>query len=960
MYGQVCNTPAAFTFTNPCLGSATQFSGAGDGNPATWTWNFGDPASGGNNTASGQNPSHTFSSSASYNVTLTIPGPCGSVTQSVQINTPPVVNILHDTLVCPNSYTIDASSFTNANFLWSTGQTTSSLSIVDAGRYWLKVTQNGCTGVDTAKINIWGQGNVGNYNWAFGNKGSFNFKSNPPIPINGINISTNGGSSIISSPTGNLLLYTDGSNVYDRNNNIMTNGTGLLGNTSGYESSVIIPDPRDNNIYYIVTTSPTNGLNYSIADLSYNGGAGEIIQKNIPLSTPVLNGVASTYDGQNGFWAVAQQAGSSNIMSYHITMGGFNTTPVISSVGSAATGNNGYVQFSSDGTKLAISYASQNLVEVYNFDKNTGIISNPVAITNVKNPYSVAFSAGNNYLYVSTDTLHRLLQYNLGAGTQAKIDSSKYVLSKDSTINYDALAMNPDGQIDVALGNSGYLGVINSPDGDTSNADYIHKAITLTGAQSNTGLPNILTNYFGKPDWAVGISGNCIGGTTNFIAVAPDVVKSWFWDFGEPSSGAANNSTSSVATHVYANPGTYVVSVRAIYLCGDTTMTNAITISSYPVVNLGGNITVCSDTVYTLNAGNPNMAYSWSTGETTQQISVKQNGKYYVNVSNNGCVTPDTANVTFYHISPVYIGKDTTLCSGQSVSYNVGTIKAGSTVTWNNGSHKDTILVNSTGKYYATVSYNGCNVSDTVLVKVNPATTPINFGPDEIICTGITKTLNAGNPGLSYLWSTGATTQQIQVVSNQVSSNNTFWVRAYIGQCSVSDTIELSFVSGPNVSLPNEVTYCPDEINYANLYAGPAVSYLWSPTNETTDSIHVQAGNYSLTATDARGCKTTVSTNVYTYCQPYLYVPSAFSPNGDGINELFVIHGENIDQYEIDIFDKWGELIYVSHSMKDSWDGMYKGRLAQEDVYSWRIIYYAQGKSSLTKYTQEGNVTLLK
>jgi len=954
-----CITPSGFTFKNPCFGSPTQFSGTGQGNPSTWTWTFGDPTSGINNTSTGQNPTHTFTSTnTSYTVTLAVPG-CPNVTQTVSIITPPVVTLLKDTTVCPNTYTINASSFTNATYLWSIGDTTSSLKVVDAGRYWLKVTQNGCSGVDTAKIRVWGQGNKGNYNWLFGNNGSFNFSSNPPSAISGNQILTNGGSASISSPTGNLLLYTDGHTVFNQKNDTMKNGSGLLGNTTGYQSSIIIPSPQANNIYYIFTVSPSNGLNYSIADLSYDSGYGEVTQKNIPLSLSVNNDIASTYDDQNGFWTVAQEAGSTNLIAYHVTQsGGLNTTPVTSSVGVISADSNGYMKFSSDGTKLAIAYPSQNLVEVYNFNKQTGAISNPVPVK-VENPYSLEFSPNDSLLYVSTDTLHTLLQYNLGAATPALIDSSKYVLSKDPTLNYDALETTPDGQIYVALGNSGYVGVVSNPSGDTSSAGYVQKAINLGGAKSNTGLPNFVSNYYTTSSWGSSVSSGCVGLASSYQATAPDTVQSWTWNFGDGTTATTLNSSQSSGTHVFSSPGKYTVTVHAVYICGDTTMTTTVNIYAFPVVNLGGTITVCTASSLVLDAKNPGMQYEWSTGAVTQQITVNTSGKYYVIVDNNGCGAVDTAYVTFLHISPLNLGNDTTICGGQQVILQIGNVLAGSTIFWNTGSNASSITVTTTGKYYADVTYNTCKVSDTISVKVNPIPTAVNLGPDALLCSGTPKQLDAGNPGFSYLWSTNQTTEQISIVKS-----GSYWVKIYIGSCFIySDTVQITFDPGPALNLPSTVYFCPDEQKYVNLFGGLANSYLWSPTNETTDSIHAtQPGIYSLTGFDANGCKFVVSTQVTTYCQTQLFVPKAFSPNGDGINDVFTIYGENIEQFEIDIFDKWGELIYVSHSLNDSWDGTYKGRRVQVDVYTWKITYYSSNQTSsiTTSHFKEGNVTVLK
>lgn len=110
--------------------------------------------------------------------------------------------------------------------------------------------------------------------WYFGQNAGLDFNSGSPVSINGSQMNTLEGCSTISNSSGQLLFYTDGVTVWDRNHNIMPNGTGLMGHESSTQSSLVIPKPNDPNIYYLFTVSEINsdGLRYSVIDMSLNGG----------------------------------------------------------------------------------------------------------------------------------------------------------------------------------------------------------------------------------------------------------------------------------------------------------------------------------------------------------------------------------------------------------------------------------------------------------------------------------------------------------------------------------------------------------------------------------------------------------------------------------------------------------------------------------------------------------------
>ncbi len=132
-------------------------------------------------------------------------------------------------------------------------------------------------------------------NWFFGEYAGLNFKNKTPVPLVG-KLATREGCAAISNSKGVLLFYTDGTSIWNKNHNVMPNGVELFGNNSSTQSAIIIPDPLQQNIYYVFTVNngeklvlneEKKGLNYSIVDMNLDNGNGDVVpeSKNIHLIT---------------------------------------------------------------------------------------------------------------------------------------------------------------------------------------------------------------------------------------------------------------------------------------------------------------------------------------------------------------------------------------------------------------------------------------------------------------------------------------------------------------------------------------------------------------------------------------------------------------------------------------------------------------------------------------------------
>jgi hypothetical protein len=341
----------------------------------------------------------------------------------------------------------------------------------------------------------------------------------------------------------------------------------------------------------------------------------------------------------------------------------------------------------------------------------------------------------------------------------------------------------------------------------------------------------------------------CAGQTTTLTGGGGGTYQ---WRNAAGNIGGATNSTYTTGT-----AGTYRVVVTTTATgCKDTSAPVTVNVNALPVVNLGNDTTFCSGNTLTLNAGNVGSTYLWNNASTNQTRTVNSTGTYWVRVTNGtGCQKTDTINVTVNPTPVVNLGNDTNLCLGVSLVLNSG--NPGATRLWDNNTTAQTRTVTSSGTYYVRVtnSFN-CTARDTIVTTFF-ASPVVNLGPDQDICAGNTVTLDAGNPGETYLWD-NSTTQQ----TRSVGATGTYFVTVKnIANCKGSDTVKVTFHPLPVVNLGNDTTFCYG--NILKLDAGnPGASYLWN-TNSTTQTIDVNTtGTYSVVVTDSWNCVGTDAINI--------------------------------------------------------------------------------------------------
>lgn len=344
--------------------------------------------------------------------------------------------------------------------------------------------------------------------WYFGNGAALDFSTGTPSVIaSGMTgYAPSEGCSVISDAAGNLLFYTDGITVINKNHVQMANGNGLLGGNSSTQAALIVPQPGTNGIYYIFTTDDfagANGLKYSIVDMNLAAGMGSVTVKNSTLIGTVSEKITAVKDpNTNRYWIAAHEWGNDAFYAYSLTSTGLSA-PVITNIGTVHTGTlqntYGQMKFNPCGNKLALTIGYTDVWEYFNFNTNTGVISNMMSFPQTAHVYGLEFSADASKIYVSTyDPFKTLVQYDLSSNNFSMIAVSEVSLS--TTTDIYGMQLANDGKIYVVKSFNQYLGVVNTPSLAGAACNYVDLQLDLDpgfmGNMAALSTPGFPQNYF--------------------------------------------------------------------------------------------------------------------------------------------------------------------------------------------------------------------------------------------------------------------------------------------------------------------------------------------------------------------------------------------------------------------------------------------------------------------------------
>lgn len=320
-------------------------------------------------------------------------------------------------------------------------------------------------------------------------------------------------------------------------------------------------------------------------------------------------------------------------------------------------------------------------------------------------------------------------------------------------------------------------------------------------------------------------------------------------------------------------------------------------------------------------------------------------------INNTGWIWDDAPGYIFG------LGGDTTfLCTGDTLILTTENFNGESNTiyVWFDGTTGPTYTVTEPGDYSLTVYYSeDCAVPGSIRVEQLPLP-QIDLGPDGEICEGTTFEISSAEPYDEYLWSNGSTADTIAVYTS-----GTYWLRVTdIKGCSNSDSIDFEVIPLPDVDLGEDLTLVHGEVWI--LDAGyPGGSYEWS-TGDTTQTIAVQGvegGTAYWVMVEYAGCSNSDQIMIYKYPYCTVDIPTAFTPNGDGVNDSLLIFGSGIQTLDFRVYDRYGELVFETDDISNGWDGNYNGVKQEQEVY----VYYLKAICFDGVITEKkGNVTLLR
>jgi len=474
------------------------------------------------------------------------------------------------------------------------------------------------------------------------------------------------------------------------------------------------------------------------------------------------------------------------------------------------------------------------------------------------------------------------------------------------------------------------------------------------------------------------------------------IISNYVWDFGDGSGTISGNFRT--PSHFYAAPGTYNVKmiVTTQFGCTDS-MIMPIKVVANPTISIGGVLSQCVPATlnFTGNIVVPDTsAFRWAWDFDNGQTSTLQTppaqiynkaGHYVIQLTatnSSNCSTTDSADLFIFPIPNVSAGLDTTICLGQSVMLNA-TGAAGyqwlpptsSDLSCTNCPNPVTAPTVTTSYFVTGTSPDGCQATDTIQVKVNGPVT-VNATPiADSVCLGQSIQLTASGTEV-YAWSPAAGLSNANI-ANPIASPTTSTTYQVVGSDAkycFSDTasVQVSVFNYPTINLGPDVT-----INVGGSYQIPGsgsadiVSINWLPTTalSCTNCLSPLATpkkttTYVSTVVNNGTCATSDSLTITVICNnTNFFVPNTFSPNGDGMNDVFFVRGKGLNIIpSMIIYNRWGQIVFEKRDFAPNdpsvgWDGNFNGTKAPSDVYIYTIEIICDN-STLIPY--HGNITLIR
>ncbi len=904
-----------------CEGSTVTLDATGSSNNSySWTPNYN--ISGANT----QQPSVWPTQDTTYYVTYT--DYCGFNRQDsirVIVNPLPQPNLGNDTVLCPgNNLIIDAGTFDG--YSWSGGESTQTITVNSAATYTVSVTDaNSCVGIDDIIVTM-------------GTLPDIDAGNNTQICVGG---------------SVNLTATS-------------TNGTNYEWNTGETTQSITV-SPASTTIYSVTVTDANlcesaDHVTVDVAtSLTVNLGNDTAICAGESLDVIANGGISYT-------WSTGESSQTINVN----TSGNYSVTV---SDGATCTGT--------DDINVTINPLPNISAGA---DENICIGDNINLTATGGTVYS--WNTGENTQSINVSPTTQTQYTVIGADLNGCMNTDDVVVNVNPLPNVD---LGPD--LTVCENNS--VNITSNVVGTylwTGGANTQTITVTPT-ANQNIGVTVTDNNgCVGTDDININVTTGINVTITPDLSACPNELVTLTASGGTNYNWSTNENTASINVNTPLTPTYYSVTVGDGSSCFgyDSVL---VTPYSLPNADAGPNHEVCDGESVTLTASGGN-SYLWSTGESSISITVNPTTttQYTVTVTDaNSCENTD--NVTVNVHPPLQLDVQhtpQTVCPGESVLLTTNITGGGSPpymITLDDGtviSPPLTIIPTDTTYITINVSSSLCPglVTETEMIPVFYVPEPNFTSSVTSGCEPLMVSFNSLNdePGLQYHWNFG------NYGSNFSNEKDPYQV--YVGEgtydvslqltteqgCTKSTTVNQMITVYPKphakfIAEPLVISSVNPEVQFTDLSYG-AYNNIWyfgdGDTSSFISPFHKynidEAGEYRVTmiAETEYGCTDTTRNTIKVQDITTFYVPTAFSPDGDGINDVFNVqaYGVDLDSYTMWIYDRWGEIIYKTSDIYNGWDGTVKdNKIAEAGVYTWRVVYK---EISGIEYSKAGVVTVIR
>lgn len=428
----------------------------------------------------------------------------------------------------------------------------------------------------------------------------------------------------------------------------------------------------------------------------------------------------------------------------------------------------------------------------------------------------------------------------------------------------------------------------------------------------------------------------CEGGAV-LMKASGALIYSW-------STGATN----SAITVTPAASGVYSVTGTSVHGCS-VTKALPVFVKPSPIPSIAGNTIVCFGSSVTVVASGTG-TFSWNNGVQGPSLTVYPDDNMYIfsvkAAYPNGCVRYKTVRFNIQYWPEVTIAGASTVCAGQTITLTAG---GASTYTWNKGAvtGNPAYLTALTNTVFSVIGTDTNNCTNWALhpVTILPATNA-SVSDSVIICEGISTALTATGGG-TYAWepasgladatsSSVMASPSVSTVYSVTVSNNT--------DCATTKTVMVSVNPRPAIFAGNDTIFNLLDPKYISASGSGTISWIAGTEIrcagcQSTEIFPVTRSCYTARAVNEKGCAATDEVCIDIDTRSEVFAPTAFTPNGDGLNDEFSVTGYNISELRLSIYDRWGEALFATGTDKKGWNGSYKGHVCQEGFYNWVVTY---------------------